>query len=196
MFDHHNTIAPMMAFFMQVFAHNPTRLHGWVQELTTLNPPLKESYKELVFESLMLAGTKESIPQGAIMGGYLSPPANTGYVPNKPIEQWPIDKAMMLDMLWGSFFATGDEKYIRRIISTLEWLQPGQKDPNKQVIAAAAQWSLSSNAVQHKRVMQICLKERDAQPGLKSILDEIVTQGDTGPSVEEIYYKAREQTKP
>jgi tetratricopeptide (TPR) repeat protein len=77
-------------------------------------------------------------------------------------------------MLWGSFFATGDERYVKHIMSILPWF--GQGNAEKTLLAGTAQWSLTCNAYQHKRVLQICEKERINQPALKKALSEVIAK--------------------
>ncbi|HZP24240.1 MAG TPA: hypothetical protein VFB04_12380, partial [Terriglobales bacterium] len=75
-----------------------------------------------------------------------------------------IYDARLLDALWASFFASGDERYVNRIIGALP-LVNARGDTGKMLIGGAARWSLASNAYQHPKVMQICeaqLKELPA----------------------------------
>jgi hypothetical protein len=61
-----------------------------------------------------------------------------------------------LDMLWLTFFATGDALPLKRISSVLEF--PEQIQMDDVLLADAARWSLTSNAKQHPRVLAL-LKE-------------------------------------
>lgn len=85
----------------------------------------------------------------------------------------PIISPQALDMLWATFFATGDEKVVQRIISVIHLSKDGKGQ--EILIGGAALWSLKSNAKQHKKVMDICRQEIGKQMGLtKSLLQEIV----------------------
>jgi len=85
----------------------------------------------------------------------------------------PIISPQALDMLWATFFATGNEKPIQRVISVLPLLK--ERQASKLMIGAAAKWSLESNARQRKEVLMICKKELKEQQGLtKNLLGEIV----------------------
>ena len=93
-----------------------------------------------------------------------------------------ISSPSFLDALWGSFFATGDDRYVQRLISALPMLDT-KGDVARMLIGGAAQWSLTSNAVQHPKVMEICEKE------LKTLPD------DQKPTLEKIIESAREKRK-
>lgn len=78
-----------------------------------------------------------------------------------------------LDSLWCVFFATGSEDAIKRIISVLHLREEGHG--MEIIIGGAAQWSLTSNAVQHKRVLNILKNEAKKSTGItKKILEEII----------------------
>lgn len=64
--------------------------------------------------------------------------------------------AQDLDYLWVEFFATGREDSVKKIISALVY------PPNNleaRIVAGAAEWSLTSNAGQHKKVYEIIQTE-------------------------------------
>jgi hypothetical protein len=65
-----------------------------------------------------------------------------------------------LDIWWVSYFATGDEKYLYKILLYAGEELPEQKKENvsKLLIIGAATWSFKSNAKQHKSVRNFALK--------------------------------------
>jgi|GEM_PF-1036761 hypothetical protein len=83
------------------------------------------------------------------------------------------------DCLWAEFFATGDQEIIKKFISVLHLAKDGHG--MQLVVGAAAEWSLTSNAVQHEKVLAICKDE------LKS------TQGITHDKLSAIIAKAMEE---
>jgi len=84
-----------------------------------------------------------------------------------------IDSPQVLDMLWASFFATGDDLPVQKIISVLHLSKDGQGQ--EIMVGGAANWSLKSNVQQHPKVLEICKKELVAAQGeTKAILEEIV----------------------
>src|SRR5438874_9909990 len=85
-----------------------------------------------------------------------------------------ITEPVQLDILWAQFFATGDPRYVERIISVLPYAAPGEHS-GRLVIGLAARWSLTSNATQQARVMEICSKAaRSANPQLQPLLQEVL----------------------
>ena len=68
-----------------------------------------------------------------------------------PIEQGP----WVLDALWGNFMATGAEAPVARVVSALPWATI-KGDIPRLLVGGSAKWSLTSNAVQHPRVLEIC----------------------------------------
>jgi hypothetical protein len=82
-----------------------------------------------------------------------------------------------LDLLWADFFATGNERSIKKIISNLSELD--SKDPYELATAGSAQWSLTSNAISHDKVLQICKAEQQsADQEFRAPLNEIVTRAE------------------
>ena len=81
-----------------------------------------------------------------------------------PVEEIPLEEgAWVLDSLWGNFMATGSKTPVVRIMSTLPWIDV-KGDVNRLLVGGAARWSLTSNAVQHQRVMKFCEEEVKTQP--------------------------------
>jgi hypothetical protein len=165
---------PYMAFLSLVFAKNPTRVGSWIQQLDAIPPkdrpmlwtalywshtPEAQKLLDQIIKTLPEKTRKSLIEQVA------KPPV--------PIESVDVTSPAVLDMLWGAFFATGDDKYVKRMISTLPW-ESQNKDLTRMQVAASARWSLTSNAEQHSRVLKICQQVRDAQPELKAQLDPVI----------------------
>jgi hypothetical protein len=84
--------------------------------------------------------------------------------PAQRLEDLPLEQGTwVVDALWGSFMATGEEKPVVRIMSALPWAAiPG--NGAKQVAGNAAKVSLTSNAVQHPRVLAISKAHVARQP--------------------------------
>jgi hypothetical protein len=92
------------------------------------------------------------------------------------IDQIPIFYPSILDMLWAAFMATGDEKYVIRLMSVLPYVN-AKDNPTKQMIGDTAKWSLMSNAIKHEKVKFICVNQLTRQSeDIASILKEIVTE--------------------
>lgn len=169
--------APMQAFTSKVFAQNPEKLKDWFSQLGSLS----ENGKTLIITAIWWSGSKE--------GKELLDSITTN-LPEKPkaefkkqieksppeLEKMEIESPDVLDMLWACFSATGDEKYVKRLLNVLTWSSSDSKDLPKMLIVSAARWSLLSNLDQHAKVKEICesLKKQDAdlKPYIEKLLEE------------------------
>lgn len=95
--------------------------------------------------------------------------------PHDDLYSISVDSPQALDMLWASFFATGDDLPVQKIISVLHLSKDGHGE--EIIVGSAASWSLKSNAQQHPKVLEICKKElASAQGETKIALEKIVTK--------------------
>jgi hypothetical protein len=176
MFDKRTAQVCLIAISSQIFRENPKQLSTWIKELS----PMTTEHKKLIWKALWQANTIESRKEANVIAQQFPeknrPPELTQFTPNPhPIESMELSPAV-LDMLWASFFITGDERYVERIMAALPGLRQGQYDASKAYIAGAAKWSLASNAHQHKRVMSICLAALQKHTEWKPELTEIIAQ--------------------
>jgi len=163
---------PIAAFLAQVFAQNPEKVQRWQTQLAVGG----EDQSRIVALAFWMSGNESLLK--AMAGGTSASVA--GYakklLANRPPDllKDEVTTAGFLDMLWGSFFATGDEKYVVRIISALP-LAKTEGDVQKKLIGGAARWSLTANAISQPRVMEICEAELkrlpdDQKPGLQEVI--------------------------
>lgn len=73
-----------------------------------------------------------------------------------PVEHIPLNGPVVLDMLWSTFFATGEPRYIERVIEAIALLL--DDDARLKVVGQSAIWSLGANARAHPLVVQTCEK--------------------------------------
>ena len=73
------------------------------------------------------------------------------------------------DMNWSSYFATGNVKFLDKIISNIP-LAENRNDPNLFLTGASAKWSLCSNARQDKQVKEHLIIQKDNKKIIKEIL--------------------------
>jgi hypothetical protein len=73
------------------------------------------------------------------------------------------------DMNWSSYFATGNVKFLDRIISNIP-LAENRIDRNLFLTGASAKWSLCSNARQDKQVKEHLSNQKDNKKVIKEIL--------------------------
>ena len=63
-----------------------------------------------------------------------------------------------LDIWWVSFMATGDEKYLDKLLKYVG--KPMPKDnPNEMLVIGAASWSFKSNCCQHEKILEYTKKK-------------------------------------
>ncbi len=93
-----------------------------------------------------------------------------------------IVDVVKLDIWWAGFCATGDDRYLAKILRRAKHPQPGERAADFMMPAMAA-WSFKTNCRQHKAVLRFarsCLKS-NAFPGKKEFLQECVKYGGTHP---------------
>jgi hypothetical protein len=174
--------APLTAFLSRVFAENPKRIEGWVGQLA---PAMSSKSLPMLYSALWWSNTLEGKEVLGKLAASL-PQKTQEYLmaqmakPAEPIEEMEIKSPEVLDELWGAFSATGDDKYVTRLMSTLPWNYDPSGDFTRLSIAGAARWSLTSNAQQHPKVKALCLKARETHPELRKALDQVL--GDTAKS--------------
>jgi hypothetical protein len=139
-----HTELSMLAFFSKIIADNPSSVGGWRKEIGN-----ESQDTQAVFIKLL-----ETQPE------------------------WFISKALngieRNDVCWTLFFASGDEKYVLKIIEQLQYLDE-RKDMERYLAAASARWSLSSNARIHSQVKTILQAvAKSADPGLRDNVKDIL----------------------
>ena len=162
--DDKNSIAPIFGFLAGGFTANPKQVSGWVDRLSSLN----ESHLGVVILGLWYSSLPDSQQRTyEFLDKHPNLKQEYSYLyKGSPmaIEEIPLEQGTwVLDVLWGNFSATGSKTPIIRIMSTLPWVDI-KGDINRLMIGGAAQWSLTSNAVQHQRILGFCETEVSAQP--------------------------------
>ena len=162
----------------QVFAQNAKSLTEWIEDLR------KEREDRQFLAALALwfsrVDGRDRLLQRLSEGGS---PRLTKYVQELRADTAPdlttLDarSPVELDMLWASFFATGDDRYVLRVIRALS-AAPQDKSP--AIVAAAARWSLTANARQHSAVLDVCRKEMPRQPeAVAAVLRDVVAKAES-----------------
>lgn len=113
-------------------------------------------------------------------------PARTGlmrkylYGDGKALDDLPLEGgSFVLDAHWGYYYATGDSRPARRIISALAWARD-KNDLEKLTIASMAKWTLATNASRDKDLIDILKDEVNHQPKLVRVeLGEVIEAAET-----------------
>jgi hypothetical protein len=76
----------------------------------------------------------------------------------KPVSvyQTPVVSAAAMNLRWGAFLASGDERHIVSVLEALGSNEPG--------LATSARYALAQDAASHPRVLEICREQLDRQP--------------------------------
>lgn len=153
--DQNGHTALTIGFLGSVFAQNPQRVDGWVKDLADL----PRAHRSLVASAVWQSGH----PSGATLLRELS--ANSpmrGEIeklvaqPNTTVINTPVLSPSSMNLQWGAFLASGNERHVVAILDAMGADRPG--------LDIAARQSLAVNAVAHPRVMEICRVQLDRQP--------------------------------
>lgn len=174
-FDRDTAVPPLSAFWASVFYQNHNKVESWLRELNDL--ALEQ--KKYLWMAVYLSGVPESMEALKKVGSENGAEAEK-YVNNlltqkrQNVVDMPVTGPAVLDMFWGQFVASGDDRCVKRVIAALYYLQETE-DLAKILIGGAARWSLESNAAQHPRVLEICKQSRSgAREDVKKVLNEII----------------------
>lgn len=121
-FKNYGALPPFCAFVSRIFAAHPERISAWVKELNSLSPSSKSN---MLLVALEWTDNKEARDAASILerDGALLPdglPA-VNLDANKLDSEFQVTAASHLDMLWGAFFATGDKRYLHKLIAVAPW---------------------------------------------------------------------------
>jgi hypothetical protein len=163
--NNNNATSPIFGFLSGVFLGNPELINQWLKELHNL----KEKHMSVVVLGLWYSGLQDTKSQvSALLDEYPKLKPEFSFINQgspMTVEQIPLEQGpWVLDALWGKFMATGESTPVERIITTLPWIDI-KGDTNRLLIGGSARWSLTSNAVQHKRVLEICKEVVKTQSG-------------------------------
>ncbi len=177
LFGEDTTQEPIMFFLSCVFRSHPQKLKSFLSDLTAL--PLLD--QQVLVYAVWLSDTQESFEHlielaqvcDAEIQEVIKNLARES--PPKAINL-PVDHPNILDILWSSFFATGEDKYVIRIISALS--KVNSSDITDYAVLEAAKWSLRNNIQSHEKVYAICKNQLNKQQeDIALIIQEILDIG-------------------
>ena len=169
-FEKKSSRAPVLFFISEAFRVHPDKAEKWCIALAK-------------------AGENVRFDIGAALGIAGAPAANvciTEHLRLSEEDQKTINKvkpydptkekissAVLLDMLWGMFVASGDTRYVHRVIDALE----EEVDGGINMASKAAEWSLGSMAMQHQLVKDTLLERSKTDEGArKQAIDAILSE--------------------
>jgi len=174
---------PLASFFSEIFRANPERAVAWIRE-AELTPPQRLP----LIKALWLAGLKYEAVKLARLDDW--PAGDLAKLDKPPPDRFSfsISDPSHLDMMWAGFMATGDVRYVRRVIGVLEY-EPAEEDGGLAVLLlrSSARWSLATNADQHELVYRAVKEEAERRAGLaqevlRDIAGEVARQAPSFPS--------------
>lgn len=177
-----DTAAPLAAFLGAAFRGSPEAIPA----ATRAAAGESADAEALAWQGVWLAGTPEAAVQLFLARserpGVRDALDSLRAQPAPVLLLLPIEGPGVLDMLWSSWLATGEARYVVRVATALAMEK--EEDPRRQAAAEAARWSLRANAAQDPRVKR-ALEEAVAQGGrgadpalVKALLAE---EGPVGP---------------
>jgi hypothetical protein len=149
--------ATALGFFTTVFAQNPQQVNYWLAQASGL----PEQHRRI----LAAAAWKSGSATGArllreMAAGENDPLRNEVHQllinGSEPLGNTPVLSASSMNLQWGAFLASGDDRHIVSVLTALGSGQPG--------LASSARFALAQNAVAHPRVLEICRAQLDKQP--------------------------------
>ena len=162
----------VVATFMgMVMRSNPERVAGWFAELADLDG----NAREVLHIAGWISGTNEARACLTSAGA-----SEELLGPSPDVLARAPDEPSLLDVWWAVYFATGESRAVRKVISALEYLtdvgaaarfrETGQTDEDRaraqrDAIFQAASWSLGSLMQAHAPLRALCERMFD-EPGL------------------------------
>jgi hypothetical protein len=167
------------AFLARVFAQYPGELAGWLDRwrevspdgwgviLASLHFAGKPGATSLLHANLARADRAEQrrIVDLEASGRSSSDLLDVG-----------IDDPRQINLLWSAFSATGDRRYVEKVVDYLS-LYSRDEDTLDAEIGQAALVTLATNSLLHPVVAEVCLDERKSHPneGIRTLLTAMLT---------------------
>jgi hypothetical protein len=174
--DKDGAVSPMFAFLAGAMSVNPDKAASWIDSMSGM----KEKNLEVVVMGVAFSGLADSksLEERLVSKHPTLTSSVTQYFDGNPRTVLDISTKngpAVLDGLWANFMATGSDLPVIKIIEALKWVE-AKGDMYLILVGGAAKWSLTSNAVQHKRVLEICEQQMKVQPAEISMQLKIVVE--------------------
>lgn len=179
-FDRESARPPLVAFLSSIFYQNQKQLEPWLAELD----PLGLEQKKYLWLAMDWSGSSQAETllrrlRDQHEGDTREFLETLIQEENRPLVEMDISEPLVLDILWGQFVASGDERCVQKVIGALHGLD-GKGDVNKMLIGGAARWSLATNAKDHARVLEICKREVTSESGVvRKALNQIIREAES-----------------
>ncbi|MEZ5690243.1 MAG: hypothetical protein R3D71_01085 [Rickettsiales bacterium] len=156
-------------FIGSIFINNPDMVDGWMKSVV-----FTSNQRKTVKIALWLAKRNDIIDR--LYKNDISQPE---YLSHDTIEiiDIRIIKPADIDTMWGAFYATGNTDYIKRVVDLLDPKTKILGDENfDKVVRKVAKWSLSKNAMIHKKINEFLKEERkNRSKEVRKEINEIIS---------------------
>lgn len=146
-----------IGFFSTIFAQHPERVSYWLAHSASL----PERHRRILAAAAWQAGH----PRGTRMIQEMAATADAGLrteiremlaAGSAPVASVPVVSTASLNLQWGAFLASGDERHILNVLSAL--------GSEERALASSARFALAQSAAAHPRVLEICRAQLSRQP--------------------------------
>ena len=155
-FEHQPT-ATSIGFFTDVFARNHEKVNTWLSHTAHLS----DTTRRILAAAAWQAGHPQGARELRELAAHSSPQVRsqiTQLLKREPVAvtETPVASVSSMNLRWGAFLASGDERHVTSILTAL-----GSGEPS---LTTAARYTLAQNAAKHDRVLRICQAEMEKQP--------------------------------
>lgn len=161
-FERPGQAAVGIGFLATVFAHNPAQVDRWLMELSGL--PAR--HQRLLAAALWQAGHPLGSDLLRTLGRdsvFREEVLRLASAPAQTIADTPVRSSSSMNLQWGAFLASGDERHIVRVLDAI--------GTGERSLDTSARVALARNAAAHPRVLEICRSQLDRQPAeVQSVL--------------------------
>jgi hypothetical protein len=174
-FEQPGHIAVGIGFFATVFAQNPDRVDEWVSEIRRLPGRDQRMLAAALWQANYPAG-RQLMRELSEETPFSNKIKSLTAVQSRTVSETSVLSTSSMNLQWGAFLASGDERYMINIFNAIGLDQPGLDN--------AARAALARHVADHPRVMEICIAQLDRQPAeVQSVLRAAVSGVTAKPSI-------------
>jgi hypothetical protein len=149
--------ATAIGFFSSVFAQNPQQVNSWLARTSGLPEEHRRILAAAAWKAGHPAGARQLRELSANVDDSLRAELNRLLDAGPTaVVQSPVLSESSLNLQWGAFLASGDERHILNVLGALGSGEPG--------LTASARYALAQNAISHPRVLEVCQSQLSRQP--------------------------------
>lgn len=154
-FQRAENTAIAIGFIGTVFAKHPDRVEGWLKQLGNLPDRERRLLAAALWQSGHAAGndTLRALAKDSPVRAEVERLAT---LPSQRLAETPVQSASSMNLQWGAFLASGDQRHVVAILDAFGLNQPQ--------LNSAARMALAQHAAAHPRVLEICRAQLDRQP--------------------------------